>query len=179
MIRKLYERLKDVVVRRILGVDDTPHRIATGVLLGFIVAMTPTLGFQIAIYVAIASLIRTNKVSGVPILFISNPFTAAPLYYFCWWLGSLLLHGGAAEDGAAIVEERLEGAENQDSNFWTDMWTTEFWTDLGETLWNMGAELWVGSLVLGVATGVPFYFITRWAVTQYRRLRADKPGSPG
>jgi len=38
----------------------------------------------------------------------------------------------------------------------------------------MGAELWVGSLVIGVAMGIPGYFITYWAVRAYRRARGRR-----
>ena len=64
--------------RWLLRVRDTPRRIAWGVFLGSVVAMTPTLGFQIVLYVAIATVLRANKLSGIPILFISNPITAVP-----------------------------------------------------------------------------------------------------
>ena len=57
---KLWTRLKNVVVSGILGLDDSPQRIALGVFLGFVVAMTPTLGLQIVIYVALAALLRVN-----------------------------------------------------------------------------------------------------------------------
>src|SRR5690606_17221590 len=80
----LLDKFRQVLVHNILGLDDTPHRIGLGVLLGFLVAFTPTLGFQIIMYVALAALIRANKLSGIPILFISNPFTAVPLYWFVW-----------------------------------------------------------------------------------------------
>ena len=92
-MKKWWEKLKDVVVHKILGLDDAPSRIAWGVFLGCVVAMTPTLGLQILLYVSLATLLRVNKLSGIPILFISNPFTAVPLYGFCWWVGNLLLHG--------------------------------------------------------------------------------------
>jgi uncharacterized protein (DUF2062 family) len=169
---RLWRRLVDVVVHRILGVDDTPHRIAWGVLLGFVVAWTPTLGFQIMIYVAIASLLRANKISGIPILFISNPFTAVPLYWFCWWVGAFILRGGNvdSDEGHQVVQERLAHASGEQS-WLTDIFTAHFWMDLGQTLLAMGGELWLGSFVLGFATGVPSYFVTRWAVRAYRAAR--------
>ena len=170
---RILRRMRDVVVHRILGVDDTPHRIAWGVFLGFIVGWTPTLGFQIMIYVAVATVLRANKVSGIPIVFISNPFTAVPLYYFAWWLGVVLLHGHMpdAATGATITERIGEPTAGGDVSIWTDILTESFWRELGATLWQMGAELWVGCLVLGVLTGVPGYMLAYWGVKAYRRRR--------
>lgn len=174
MLRRLYRRLKDVIVHRILGVDDTPHRIAWGVFLGFLVAWTPTLGFQIMLYVAVASLVRANKVSGIPILFISNPLTAVPFYWFAWWMGSLVLNLGPPVSGESeeMIRDRLAQAEGDGGGDWTsDIFTSEFWYDLGQTALDMGGELWMGALVLGLLTGAPGYFATLWAVKAYRRVK--------
>lgn len=170
---RLWRRLKDVVVHRILGVDDTPKRIAWGVFLGFIVAMTPTIGFQIVMYIAIASVLRANKVVGIPILFISNPFTAVPLYWFAWWLGSAILHGGVPEDPSeeavrARVVDDTEAAEP----WYTRIFTSEFWETLGDQMLSIGAELWLGCAVLGLLTGIPAYFLTLWAVKRFRARRS-------
>lgn len=166
---RLWRRLRDLVVHRILGVDDTPQRIAFGVFLGFLVAWTPTLGLQIVLYVTIASALRANKVVGIPILFISNPFTAVPLYWFAWWIGSIITHGGmpAGEPDEQVLRDRLAA----DGDWWIAIFTSDFWSNLGEQLWRLGAELWIGCLALGLATGIPAYFLTLWAVRAFRRRR--------
>src|SRR5690606_35711270 len=124
----LLDQFKRVLVHNILGLDDTPHRIALGVLLGFVIAFTPTLGFQIILYVAVAALLRANKLSGIPILFITNPFTAVPLYWFVWKVGGLVL-GRSAEGekapSAAALDALFEGktwAEGAET-----LVTSEFW----------------------------------------------------
>lgn len=170
----MLSRLKNLIVTRILGVSDSPRRIAWGVFLGTIVAWTPTLGFQIMLYVGIATLLRANKVAGIPILFISNPFTAVPLYWSCWKLGDFVVNGGSSDGstGAAALD-RL-GAANEaaaETDWWTDLWTAEFWESLGQTLLDMGLELWVGSLIIGVLMAIPMYFLTLVGVRAYRRAR--------
>ena len=54
--RYLYRRLRMALWQterfikyRVLHVDDTPHRIALGVALGFFVTWTPTIGVQIVL----------------------------------------------------------------------------------------------------------------------------------
>ncbi|NOY91077.1 MAG: DUF2062 domain-containing protein [Deltaproteobacteria bacterium] len=167
----LWRRLRNVIVLRILGVADTPHRIAWGVLWGFLVAMTPTIGLQIVLYLMIATVLRANKVSGIPILFISNPFTAAPLYYFCFWLGGEVLHGGAAEASREELMARISESASCMQHGLSDLFTLNFWHQVLDVFLALGADLWMGSLVLGLATGVPAYFLTLWGVRAYRRAR--------
>lgn len=180
-MNKLYVRLKDFVIRRIIGVEDTPQRIAWGVFLGFFVAWTPTLGFQIALYLGLASLMRVNKVVGVPILFISNPFTAVPLYYTSWRVGNLLLHGGQKEAmvGKAVVQQELHRASAplDAPSLGVRMGEPGFWRELGLTVWNMGGELWVGGLLMGAATGAIGYLLCLRAVAIYRTRRPRRAPS--
>lgn len=164
----LWQRLREVIVVRILGVSDTPHRIAWGVFLGFLIAMTPTIGLQIVLYVTFATVLRANKVSGIPILFISNPFSAGPLYYFCFWLGSTVLHGGAASANRAELVARLTAGSAATQHGFGDLLTLAFWKQALDVFVALGTELWMGSLVLGLVTGVPAYFLTLWGVRVYR-----------
>jgi len=167
----LWRRLQQIVFHNILHLDDTPHRIAWGVFIGTMVAFTPTLGLQILLYLLLAALLGANKVSGIPILFISNPFTAVPLYYTTWSIGAAVLHpekevtqatiktwlgntGRALKDGG--IERLLEA---------------EFWADTGRLLANTGGELWMGALACGLVTAPPAYFVTRWAINAFRHLR--------
>jgi uncharacterized protein len=169
----LLDKFRQVLVHNILGLDDTPHRIALGVLLGFMVAFTPTLGFQIIFYVAVAALIRANKLSGIPILFISNPFTAVPLYWFVWKVGGLAL-------GSSVKGERAPSAVALDALFEGKSWVEraqtlvsgEFWSHAVATAVDLGAELWLGAAIVGVIVGVPFYFVTAGAVRGFRRAKA-------
>ncbi len=170
-----WQRLKKLVVHQILGVADTPHRIAWGVFIGSVIAFTPTLGLQIVFYLTVATLLRANKVSGIPILFVSNPFTAVPLYWFTWKVGDTVMNAEpkGQSEGAAQVAERMREAESnaEETDLLTDIWTEEFWVDVGETLLAMGAELWVGGLIIGLITAVPCYFLTYWGVRAFRRAK--------
>jgi uncharacterized protein (DUF2062 family) len=152
---KLWARLRDIVVHRILGVADTPHRIAWGVFLGSVVAWTPTIGLQIMIYVAVATLLRANKISGVPVLFFTNPVTAVPVYWFAWKVGCGVLGRSSAAGLAAVPRDLGEASL----------------AEIGHALVGMGAELWVGCLVLGVITGLVGYAATYWGVLAFRRAR--------
>ncbi len=169
-------RLRYLIVTRILGVQDSPGRIARGVAIGMIVAWTPTLGFQIMLYVAAATVFRANKVAGIPILFISNPLTAVPLYWGCWKLGDWIVNAGSGGEsaGARAIERLSQASESAaHTDWWHAIWTAEFWRALGDTLLDLGLELWVGSLVIGVAMAIPAYLLTLYGVKAYRRARGQ------
>ncbi|MGB5812326.1 MAG: DUF2062 domain-containing protein [Polyangiales bacterium] len=175
--RAVWRRLQQFVFHNILHLDDTPHRIAWGVLLGALIAFTPTLGLQIVFYVLVATLLSANKVSGIPILFVSNPFTAVPLYYTTWSVGAWVLHPENSgrvvthdtiktwlgDTGRALKETGVERLLDRD-----------FWVDTGRVLLSTGDELWVGGFVLGILTGVPLYFVTRWGINAVRHLREGR-----
>jgi hypothetical protein len=129
--------------QKVLGVGDTPHRIAWGVFLGFFVAFTPTLGFQILIYLLIASLLRANKVSGIPWLFISNPFSALPVYYSTWWVGNLIISGGGdSSGGGRAAVQNLAAATSRVKGSVSQFFELEYWAAVGDTLVTLGYELW-------------------------------------
>ncbi len=167
----IFARAKKVITERILGLSDTPRRIAWGVFIGTVVAWTPTIGLQIVIYVTLATMLRANKVSGIPILFISNPVTAVPLYWFCWRVGTVALGSDADASSFNVLQERLAGAEANaaETSLLAEMWSADFWRDVGQVLMDLGLEIWAGSLLVGFAMAIPCYFLTFWAVNAYRR----------
>ena len=170
-VRAVWRRLYQIVVHNILHLDDTPHRIAWGVFIGAIIAFTPTLGLQIVMYIPIAALLRANKISGIPILFISNPFTAVPLYYMTWWVGAAVLHP-EKEVTQATIKGWLGNTGRQLKNDGLGrLLELEFWQEAGRLLASTGAELWVGGLLCGIVVALPVYFLTRWGINAVRHLK--------
>lgn len=158
-------RLRDVLIYRILGVADTPHRIAWGVSLGFLIAVTPTFGVQIMLYVALSTLLRANKISGVPLLFITNPLTLVPVYYAEWRLGCKMLGRLSAGEDPAAADILRRPAQS------------ESWAELGRALLDVSGELWLGSIAVGLVGGAIGYGIAYWGVLAFRRARGVGAGS--
>ena len=164
-----WARLKGVIVDRILGLHDTPHRIAWGVFLGFVVAFSPTVGFQMLLFVAAATALRSNKVSGLPVVWLTNPATVVPVYYACWRIGAMVLGTDAdPERGTRLIDD-LVGAKTGWQ--WGRLFDGAFWAEVGATFWALGAELWLGGLIVGVVLGAIAYPVTYWSVRVYRRAR--------
>ncbi len=170
----LWPKVKHLVVHNILHLDDTPHRIAFGVLLGFIVGATPTIGLQMLIYVAIATLLGANKISGILPVWLSNPVTAVPLYYTNWRIGRFMMGGGTVDKAATEkILEAVVGVPGQDQPLWERIFSPTFWSAALDAFMAMGAELWLGSLLVGVVLGVPAYWLTHRGVIAFRKRRAQ------
>ena len=170
-----WSRVKRLVVHYILQLDGTPHSIAMGVFMGFLLGMTPTIGLQMVSYFGIAALIGANRVSGLLPIWISNPFTAVPLYYFNWRVGVFVMTGQL--DGSGRSQEELAAvladAPGQDLPFFERITSAEFWELLFDLFVALGVELWVGCIVVGLVTGVLGYWATYQGVKAYRRRQAD------
>jgi uncharacterized protein (DUF2062 family) len=178
-LRDLGRRLQQIVFHNILHLDDTPHRIAWGVFIGTMIAFTPTLGLQIILYLPIAALLGANKISGIPILFISNPFTAVPLYYTTWSVGAAVLHPEKAVTRATIKTWLGNTGRALKDGGVDRLLEREFWEDAGRLLVSTGGELWMGALVCGLVVAPPLYFLTRWGINAFRHLREGRRLSHG
>lgn len=64
---------------------------ARGVAVGLFVALTPTLGVQTLLMLALCVLFRANFAVAFAVSWISNPFTLGPLYLGYYFLGELAL----------------------------------------------------------------------------------------
>jgi uncharacterized protein (DUF2062 family) len=176
---ELWRRLKQIVFHNVLHLDDTPHRIAWGVFIGAMIAFTPTLGLQIVLYLLVTALLRANKVSGIPILFISNPFTAVPLYYTTWSIGAAVLHPQKEVTRATIKTWLGNTGRALKHGGVERLLDADFWSDTGRLLASTGGELWMGALVCGLIVAPPLYFLTRWGIGTFRHLREGRRLSHG
>lgn len=172
-------RAKHLVVHRILHLDDTPHRIALGVFLGFLVGATPTIGVQMVIYFGIAALVGANKLSGIPPIWLSNPVTAVPLYYGNWKVGTWVMTGNfaAPSAGKEAIQQMIAGVAGSELSFFERLVSREFWSSALDTFMTMGVELWVGSLVVGVVSGALAYWATYRGVIGFRHKLAEHRSS--
>jgi len=73
---------------RFLKIRGHPHEIGLGLALGLFVAMTPTMGFQMAIAICIATFFKWNKVAAGIGVWVTNPVTAPIIYPICYYIGS-------------------------------------------------------------------------------------------
>lgn len=162
---KYWNQARHLIAHNILHADDTPHSIALGASLAMFVAILPLIGIQMVLAVALAALFRVNKAIGIPIVWISNPITAVPLYGGCFALGRWILNTGRPEVDPVLAAELDQTAH---AASWVE---PGFWSNLLSYLVSMGTELWVGSAIVGLVLAILTYPTMRWLVVKHRERR--------
>ncbi len=127
--------------------DDTPHNIALGAAIGVFIAMTPTVGIQMLLVLLISllarPLFRFNKMAGLLAVYLSNPFTVVPLYWFNYTLGTLYFPSTISkQDFAAIFRYHGLG---------------EWWSAITRLFVDVGVPLLIGSLVVASVCSMVTY----------------------
>ena len=122
--------------------------------IGLLVAWIPTPG-QMAIAALIALYFRANLPISVALVWITNPLTMAPMFYFAYLVGLWLL-----------------GQPSPDSTF-------EFSADsIMANLSDIGGPFLMGCLILGIISSVVGYFgirsFWRWNVVKHWNARPHK-----
>lgn len=170
---RVWHRVRAPIAERILHLDDTPHRIALGVFLGFVVGWTPLMGAQIVLYIAAAYMFRANRASGIPPVLLTNPITAVPIYILNWRIGQWLLNPGGISELAREKKTAALTAFVEKFSI-TEVFTASFWDRFGDAFGTFGAELFFGCLVVGTICGIVGYIFTYYGVVAYRQRRATK-----
>lgn len=144
---------------RLLRLRDSTHRIALGAAIGMFIAFTPTVGIQMLLVIVATWIVPANRTAGIPMVWITNPFTAVPIYTFNFELGRRLL-GTDCSDLPGRLAEIWNGSSGVFSKMGraADLLTKDF-------AW----PLWVGSLIVGAVTGAVAYIVMYYLVALYRR----------
>jgi uncharacterized protein (DUF2062 family) len=160
-------RLRRFILHKVLHTDDTPHAIALGVAIATFVAFLPLIGIQTVVAIAVAAMFRANKAVCIPVVWITNPATAVPIYYGCFAVGRFVVPGAGGSGEQAV--DRLVALTRDATIF-----ESAFWADALRLLAEFGAELWLGCGIVGVAFGGLSYVLARWGVSGYRARRRRK-----
>lgn len=151
------------LLRAILMLDDTPHSIALGTAIGMFIGITPTVGIQMILVMLFAFLVRPlfhfNRVAAVLTVYISNPLTLVPIYWFNYGIGTLFVEG--------------DWDRNDFAQFFNDRGAAEVWETLVELFVGVGTPLIVGSLVVATICSLVTYPAMLWLVRKWQ-----KPSTP-
>lgn len=153
LIRKI--KLQFLRFARLSG---SPDDIAKGMALGIFIGMTPTFGFQMAIAVFCAWVLRENKLAAALGVWITNPLTAPFIYALEYESGRLLLGMARAHLPAHLTFSALR--------------------TLG---WEVIVPLCFGSLLYAVVSGAIAYALTlrmvpmvrNWHIPRWPRRRKN------
>lgn len=149
-------------VRTIIHLDDTPHSIALGTAIGVFIGLTPTFGIQMLLVFAVAfaakPIFSFNKFAALVAVYISNPFTMVPIYWFNYQLGTVFIPSEITWDEFVRLFRYNSYSE------WVFAISNVFYT--------LGAPLVIGSLLVATFFSLPTYpFVLRLVEgVQQRRL---------
>ena len=90
----MHEGLKDKLTRlygRFIRIRGEPREIGLGFALGLFIGMSPSMGFQMALAIFFAALLKWNKISAAVAVWITNPVTAPLIYSMNYLIGARIL----------------------------------------------------------------------------------------
>lgn len=157
--RIFLRKARTFIYQRVLHADDPPHKLALGGAIGVFVALTPTVGIQMAENVFLAWLLRANKAIGVPIVWVTNPATMMPIYYGCYVIGRTIL------GVKAVHQHWWRELSRPPSGWWASV--SFYWSRLME----IAVPLWLGCVVVGLVLAYPTYYLLYYGIRTYRLRR--------
>ena len=146
---------------------------ARGVFVGLLVALTPTVGIQMVIVAGIWALVRMlrpawdfNVVIGMLWTWLTNVFTAPPIYYVFLLTGEAMLGRWGESGGYGMFSERLAGLLEADATFVASMWV--YAVGIFEA-W--GVPMLIGCLPWAIAGAFLGYWWSLRLIHQFRDRR--------
>ena len=159
------------LLRTVLHGNDSSRQIAAGVGIGVFIAFTPTMGFQMIIAALVTTVLKCSRLPAMVVVYITNPFTAIPIYGSCYALGVALLRPFGFRP---LQLERIRSlfVRPEDVGFWETMYTKL------QQIFALGGEtfltLWLGCVLVGAAMGVASYYVSLRFVAGHRLIKAER-----
>lgn len=145
------------LLRTILKLDDTPHHVALGTAIGMFIGLTPTVGIQMLVVIALAFLTRRlcafNRLAALLTVYVTNPITTLPIYWFNYEVGTLFVDGQMSYEAFGAVFEYHSLAT--------------WWDAVCGLFVKIGAPLIVGSLIVATAVSILTYPLMFWFVRKF------------
>ena len=151
-ILSLWKRQLRYCYLRFLRLQGSPQQLARGIASGVFSGCFPLFGLQIIIGVALATVLRGNRIMAAAATWVSNPFTYVPLFAFNYQVG-----------------DRLLG--RQSISGFTDLDSFRTWMDMGA---EVSSRLMLGSTVVGLGAALGSYYggiVLIHSLRQRRTLR--------
>lgn len=192
MIGYIYRPIKRNIVDPLLGLKDSPERIALGVSIGIFFALTPTVGIQMAAVAAAAAVARAYNVfirrffpsdekpghsrlpelhfnipAGIAMVWVSNPLTMIPMYYFMYLIGVWVLR---------IEPEHFEFFSTK----WNEILAMDStWEQIRgylSVLGDLAGPMMLGGIIWGIVAALVLYPVARRLVVRHRTRKAAALG---
>lgn len=151
----------------VTSLHDTPHAIALGASVGVFIGMTPTVGFQMIlaglIWYVCRPLLHFNCKIAIISVYVSNPITTLPIFWFNYCVGRMFLGGGMT---FAEFRDVLLGQGGGPGVAW--------WRPVVTLFVEIGWPLLLGSVIVAGVCALLTYPAVRWALESFVRRRKRK-----
>ncbi|MGK7344987.1 MAG: DUF2062 domain-containing protein [Candidatus Nitrospinota bacterium M3_3B_026] len=125
--------------------------LARGLALGLFVAFTPTVGFQMLVACLLILFFPGNLPVALAACWVTNPFTAGPIYYMEYKVGGWIM--AFLNDPSPAGLEHVSGTVD---------------------VYGVAGAMWIGSVIIGGASAAAGYTLTHGFVTLERKIRYSK-----
>lgn len=151
-------KVSKFLYHHVIAMRSSPHDLALGLAIGVFVGFLPIMGFQTIVSVPLAMLFRANKITGALGVWISNPVTFIPFYYFNFRFGRWL-----------IGNPPVEWAIRECNTF----------AKVLELGWDILYPLWLGCIVLGIISIPAVYIASYRFIVFYQKKHNEKVRKSG
>lgn len=134
---------------RLMRQNSSPKNLATAMALGMFIGALPIIPFQSVVVIALAFVMRVNKLAAWLATCYSNAATMVPFYYFLYLVGSAVTPFNVAFDPTKLEMEQLLQAG-----------------------WKVFAVMFAGGLAFGIPATIVTYFLSLFIIRRYRQRRA-------
>lgn len=137
---------------RVLRQKSSPRNLAMAMGLGMFIGALPIIPFQSIVVIALAFVLRVNKLTAWLATCYSNAFTMVPFYYFLFVVGKTVLpFEGVRFDPADLTMEGLI-----------------------HTGWKTFSVMMAGGLLFGIPAAIITYLLSLMIIRRHRRRKAAR-----
>ena len=152
-----FSRSARYFIKRVLRLTATPHAIAAGVAAGVFTSCTPLLGFHFVISFALAYVIGGNLVAAAFGTAYRNPIFFPFIWAITYKTGNFILGEEGVREGHQLNLQALLRH--------LDM--SQIWDPVLK-------PMLIGSIPLGLVSGLAFYVLTYWSVSTFQARRRQR-----
>ena len=157
-----------VLLRYILMLDDTHHSVALGTAAGMFIGLTPTVGIQMMLVIAISFVTRPffrfNRIAALITVYVSNPITMVLIYYLLYRVGAIFVGGN-------VTRERFREI--------LDFSGVSGWKDaMGALIFDVGTPLLIGTAIVPTVCALATYPLMRWLLRWFRGTETGSGRTP-
>jgi uncharacterized protein (DUF2062 family) len=152
--RTSWRRSLRYFAKRVLRINSSPHTIALGFGTGVFIAWSPFFGLHYVMSAAASFVLRGNIVASIIGTTLGNPLTLPAMWLLAYKLGGWIV-GDAGADATTALPDNL---------------AQQSWA----AIWPIVKLILIGSIPLGLVTGVIAYFAVRGAVTAFQEARRQR-----